>query len=595
MPRQLTPDLTLDRLKKEAKYWLRTLEAGDAEARARLDRALPSAPVNPTLRDVQHALARELSLPGWSALKEQLVERDAGLARPSDAIVTRFLDNACPDHHVRSGGDHVRAQSTAMRLLERYPAIARTNLYTSVVCGDLDAVRQTLAADPASARRPNGVATADRTGSGGEGDLYMRELGPKGWEPLSYLAFTRLPLESVTEHAVEIARVLLDHGADPNVSFAAGGSQYTPLVGAIGEGEEGRPAHAQRDALVRLLLERGANPYDIQVVYNLNFGRNALWYLQVIFEHSVRVGREKDWEDPEWMMLGMGGYGSGARWHLDHAVEQDDLALAEWCLAHGANPNSPPGPGRRDRQNTLYDDAITRGHGAIAELLARHGAVRSTRPLNPIGPLLAACARSDASAIREEIARHPEFLTSSEPLFTAARHNHAAAAALLLDLGTSPNVESDAGERALHITGYYDSVDVATLLIDRGADIDPVGRNYNNTPLGGALYCQSRRVTAVLAEHSRSLWEVAYTGRADRVRALLAEHPERAKASGDGETLLMWLPAHDESVALEIARVLLEYGADPTVRDPRGMTAADRAERNGMFDVAALLRQAEQT
>ncbi len=76
---------------------------------------------------------------------------------------------------------------------------------------------------------------------------------------------------------------------------------------------------------------------------------------------------------------------------------------------------------------------------------------------------------------------------------------------------------------------------------------------------------------------------------------MLAEKPERAKASGDGETLLMCLPAHDESVALEIARVLLEYGADPTVRDPRGMTAADRAERNGMFDVAALLRQHEQT
>ena len=99
----------------------------------------------------------------------------------------------------------------------------------------------------------------------------------------------------------------------------------------------------------------------------------------------------------------------------------------------------------------------------------------------------------------------------------------------------------------------------------------------------------------LLAEHSRSLWEVAYTGRADRVRALLAERPERAKGSDDGETLLMWLPPHDESVALEIGRMLLEYGADPTVRDTRGMTAADRAERNGMFEVALLLRQAEQT
>jgi ankyrin repeat protein len=45
---------------------------------------------------------------------------------------------------------------------------------------------------------------------------------------------------------------------------------------------------------------------------------------------------------------------------------------------------------------------------------------------------------------------------------------------------------------------------------------------------------------------------------------------------------------------MEVARLLLKYGADPTVRDPRGMTAADRAERNAMFKVAALLREREQ-
>jgi uncharacterized protein len=595
MPRLLTSDLTLEQLKKEAKYWLRTLQAGDAEARARLERVLATAPNPPRLREVQLALAREFGLPGWAALKDAVVARDAAPVRPSDEVLARFLDNACPDHHVRGGGDHVRAQNTAMRLLERYPDIARANFYTSVVCGNLDAVKQTLAADPAAATRPNGLASAERVDVGGEGDLYKRDFGHKGWEPLSYLAFTRLPLEAVTDHAVAIAQVLLDHGANPNVFFKAGGSNYTPLVGAIGEGEEGRPPHQQRDALVGLLLERGAQPYDIQVVYNLNFNRNAFWYLKTIHEHSLRIGRQEDWADPEWMMLGMGGYGSGARWFLDYAIGNNDLALAEWCLAHGANPNSAPGRGRGDYQGTLYDEAMKRGHEAIAELLVRHGAIRSAHPPNPMAALLAACATSDAPAIRREIAAHPDFLTSSQPLFTAAQHNQAAAAALLLDLGTSPNVESDAGERALHITGYYDSVDVARVLIDRGAEIDPIGRNYHNTPLGGALHCQSRRVIPLLADQSRNLWDVAYVGNLDRVRTLLAEKPDRAKASDGGETLLMWLPPHDESIALETARVLIEHGADPTNRDQRGMTAADRAERNGMFAVAAWLRQAERT
>ena len=77
MSDELPRHRTLDSLKKEAKRWLRDLRDGSADARARLDRALPNAPTDPTLRDVQHALAREQGLPGWAALKSVLAsERD---------------------------------------------------------------------------------------------------------------------------------------------------------------------------------------------------------------------------------------------------------------------------------------------------------------------------------------------------------------------------------------------------------------------------------------------------------------------------------------------------------------------------------------
>jgi ankyrin repeat protein len=506
--------------------------------------------------------------------------------------ISRFLDNACPDHHVRGGSDHVRAQHTAMRLLDRDPDIARANFYTAVVCGDLDAVNRALAADPAWATRANGEPGSTRTGVGGEGDLVKRDWGAKGWEPLSYLCFTRLPLRTVADNAVAIARALLDHGANPNVYFMAGDSKYTPLVGAIGEGEEGRPAHPQRDELVRLLLDRGAEPYDQQVVYNIHFNGKVVWFLEMIYQHSRRLGRDKDWADPEWKMFDMGGYGSGARWHLDIAVEHNDLELAEWCLTHGANPNAAPGPQRRNRQGSLYDAAILRGHTELAELLVRHGAVRSTLALNPMQALIAACRVSDTRTIRDEIAKHPEFLQAPEPLFAATEHNRRDAAELLLDLGTPPGIESREGERALHIAAYHDSVDVAELLIARGADVDPIGRQYDNTPLGGAMHCQSARMIALLARHSRSAWEVGYSGHVDRLRELLTEKPERARGY-DGETLLMYLPPDDETKAMEVARLLLEHGADPTIKDPQGKTAADRAERNAMYRVAGFLRDAE--
>jgi ankyrin repeat protein len=594
MPRSLTPGLSLDGLKKEAKRWLKALRANDADARDRFRRALPHGSTTPALREVQLALAREFGLDGWTNLKHTLAERAATASAEFtsfDDAVLRFLDNACPDHHVRGGSDHVRAEHTALRLLERYPEIAAANFYTAVVCGNLDAVTRELATDPGWARRKSGEADTGRTGAGGEGDLVKRDWGSKGWEPLSYLCFTRLSLPSVTDNAVAIARALLDAGADPNVYFMAGDSRYTPLTGVIGEGEEGRRAHPQRDALARLLLERGANPYDEQVIYNIHFAGKALWFLQMIYEHAQRTGRAADWADPEWHMLNAGSYGTGARWFLDAAVEHDDRELAEWCLAHGANPNSAPGS-RRNRQRPLYEEAVFRGHMEVAEVLARYGATRSSMAVTPIQALIAACLREDEAAIRSEIASHPEFLKSHEALFASAKYNRREAVRLLLDLGVSPNIESPQGERALHIAAYDDAVDVGELLIARGAEVDAIGRQYENTALGGAMHCQSARMIELLARYSRSAWEVGYSGHVDRLRELLTERPERARGY-DGETLLMYLPPDDEGKAMAVATLLLEHGADPRIKDPQGLTAADRAERNAMYRVAALLREAE--
>lgn len=80
MSHPLPPRQNLESLKKEARRWLRALQAGDAEARARLARTLPDAPADPTLRDVQHALAREHGFAGWTALKDAVERRSAEAA-----------------------------------------------------------------------------------------------------------------------------------------------------------------------------------------------------------------------------------------------------------------------------------------------------------------------------------------------------------------------------------------------------------------------------------------------------------------------------------------------------------------------------------
>ena len=91
MPRQITPATSLENLKKEAKRWLKQLEAHDAEARARFDRAYPAAPHRPVLRDVQHALAREHGRENWNALKQAVAQRPVESSVP--ASLGRSIDD----------------------------------------------------------------------------------------------------------------------------------------------------------------------------------------------------------------------------------------------------------------------------------------------------------------------------------------------------------------------------------------------------------------------------------------------------------------------------------------------------------------------
>ena len=117
MPRQVTSATSLDTLKKEAKRWLKALRAGDAEARARFDRAYTGAPAAPALRDVQHALAREYGHGNWTALRAALEESATG-----DAPLSRVRSI---DEYERLAHDLVlafdsRDEAALQRVNERY-------------------------------------------------------------------------------------------------------------------------------------------------------------------------------------------------------------------------------------------------------------------------------------------------------------------------------------------------------------------------------------------------------------------------------------------------------------------------------------------
>jgi hypothetical protein len=96
MSRHITPTTSLENLQREAKRWLKALRARDREARERFEAALTDAPVDPTLRDVQHALAREHALSGWAALRAR-VEAPPAVKRYHQVAEALVAAYASPD------------------------------------------------------------------------------------------------------------------------------------------------------------------------------------------------------------------------------------------------------------------------------------------------------------------------------------------------------------------------------------------------------------------------------------------------------------------------------------------------------------------
>jgi ankyrin repeat protein len=253
----------------------------------------------------------------------------------------------------------------------------------------------------------------------------------------------------------------------------AGDARYTALVGAAGEGEQDSPRQPYAAALFELLLERGAEPYDIQVLYNTHFSGDVLWWLELVYEQTIHTPRGAAWKDPDWPMLDMGGYGSGARFLLETAVKKRDLLLAEWLLARGANPDAPPARDKRFPKRSLYELAQMEGLPEMAELLTRYGASRSTPALDEDERFIEACFRLDRDAARRLLLAHPEYLESPTAMFQAATRDRPDVLALLLDIGFSLEIEDRTGKRALHEAAANNALRAARFLIERGAQIDP--------------------------------------------------------------------------------------------------------------------------
>jgi ankyrin repeat protein len=395
----------LDHLKKQAKDLIRLYRSRDKDAIARFRHALPTAAgqtddeiaaLNLRLHDAQSCVAREYDFASWTDLI-RYVEVQAAFLNDRAARVRHWLGLVYSGDVDGRGIDRARPR-VAARMLAENPDIASGDPYLACAIGDEDALRAATKADPAWMNRPG---------------------GPLRLPPLA--AITHSSLSQVPEFRERLhrsARLLLSAGADPNQKF---GLRWPPA--SVDTPDDDHPLSALYGAagrnhdleLTKILLEAGADPNDGESLYH---SLERFICTRVLLEHGARIAGSNgfyhalDFDNLAALelLLQYGAdpnqpatspttaeWGSPLLWAIKRRRSPRHIAV---LLEAGADPSASTRSGV-----SAYSLALQLGLGEVAELLRDH---RGAKPVSEEEEFVATCARGDEAEARRIRGRRPD-------------------------------------------------------------------------------------------------------------------------------------------------------------------------------------------
>jgi ankyrin repeat protein len=191
----------------------------------------------------------------------------------------------------------------------------------------------------------------------------------------------------------------------------------------------------------------------------------------------------------------------------------------------------------------------------------------------------------------------------ARPLSHAARFGHLPMVDLLLARGAPIDARNLDGATALFFAIDTDRTAVAQRLIERGANVNLAGRG-GVTPLAVAAYRGNDTIAETLLARGADDRAPDETGKSpiiyataagwfDVVTLLLARNVDINARYANDLTLLMWASGPDESApdpqTIKVVRQLLDLGAHIDDRDARGRTALMIAAEGGHAGIVDLL------
>jgi len=354
---------------------------------------------------------------------------------------------------------------------------------------------------------------------------------------------------------------------DHRGGFAAGALLVAiASLGAAGDVTLPEAARRGDSAAVRVMLGEAADPDSASAD-----GTTALQW-------AVRRGDVAMAE----MLLGAGADPSRPNRYgvtpLSLAVTNGDAGLARRLLDAGADPDTRIG----DAETVLMTAARTGDPDTVRLLVARGADVSAREPGKGQDAMMWAAAANGAEAIRALVAAGADPDSRSDegvftPLLFAVRGGHVEASHALLDAGVDVNQTLDDGTSALVLAVMNAHYELAGVLLDRGADPNADGQGW--TALHQIAWSRRHNAgfnlpgpVATGDLDSLDLATKLVEAGAD-IDARVTQEPKdgnRNKLDRLGATPFLMAAKNDD---VPLMRRLLDLGADPALTTTRGTTA----------------------
>jgi ankyrin repeat protein len=158
-------------------------------------------------------------------------------------------------------------------------------------------------------------------------------------------------------------------------------------------------------------------------------------------------------------------------------------------------------------------------------------------------------------------------------------------------------VDSTSGYTALHAAAWRGNTSAIATLLRHGADVCVREEKYRGTPAGWADYAGHKEARDLILRGPIDIIEAIQYGLIDRVQSTLEEDPAFLNRPFRDCGLFPWdAQAWHTPLAYagirgheEIVRLLIERGADATLRSPEGETLSDIVQKAGHREIALML------